>query len=292
MRLLYTMCTSDECGRAARRSFLARSLAVAVAAMAGARAQAARLRVESREVRFPSSVGEVRGYVAMPSGRGRHPGIVLMHGEFALPQTHRETADELASAGFVALAVQRFSRVPGMTWQDLQADDHGEGRYRSETFAREEIEESRGAVDWLAGSQRVTADRLGAVGFCGGGIRAIRLAAADERLRCVAAFYPPPRIPAQYKNARDPAMDLLDRAVLPKCPLQIHFGSDDYVVKKADVDALAARVREAGARVETYEYAGAGHAFYDRSNTGAYRAPAAGIARERYLKFLRDALAT
>jgi len=284
------MCTFDECGDAARRSFLSRGLAATVAAMVGIRAHAARKRIESAEVTFPTSVGQVRGYLATPTGRNRHPGIVLAHGEFGLPRTHRETADELAGAGFVALAVQRFSRNPGMTWQDLQADDHGEGRYRSESFAREELEETRGALDWLSRSERVHASRLGAVGFCGGGIRAIRLAASEARIRGVVAFYPPPSIPPQYKNARDPAPDLLELATLSGCPLQVHFGSDDYVVKKADVDSLIARARTSGARAESFEYAGAGHAFYDRTDASAYRMQAAATARKRYLDFLRESL--
>jgi carboxymethylenebutenolidase len=285
------MCTFDECGRPARRSFLTRGAALAVAALAGVRARASGSAIESTDLEFATSAGAVHGHVALPAGRGRHPGIVLMHGEFALPQTHRETADELARAGFVALAVQRFSRVPGMTWNDLQADDHGEGRYRSASFAAEELAESAGALDWLARSERVQSDRLGAVGFCGGGIRAIRLAADDARVRCVVAFYPPPRIPDQYKNARDPAPDLLELAKLPTCPLQVHYGSDDYIVKKMDVDLLAGKARESGAPVETHEYAGAGHAFYDRTDSSAYRANAAATARKRYVKFLRDALA-
>jgi carboxymethylenebutenolidase len=215
----------------------------------------------------------------------------VLHGEFSLPETHRETAVELARAGFVALALQRFSRMPGMTWKDLQADDAGEGRFRSETFAREEIEESRGAIDWLSSQKQVRASQLGAIGFCGGGIRAIRLAASDPRVRCLTAFYPPPRIPPQYKNSRDPALDLLDLNPLARCPMQIHFGSDDYIVKKHDVDLLAARAAEAGARIETFEYAGAGHAFYDRTDSSAYRPQAAALASRRYLKFMRETLA-
>ncbi|HTU64971.1 MAG TPA: dienelactone hydrolase family protein [Steroidobacteraceae bacterium] len=284
------MCTFDECGRAARRSFLTRSLAVAAAALIGARARAAQRHIEGDEVTFPSSVGPVRGYVAKPSRRGIHPGVVLLHGEFGLPQTHRETADELAHAGFVALAVQRFSRVPGMTWQDLQADDRGAGRFRAGAFAREELDESRGAVDWLGASADVDADRLGAVGFCGGGIRAIRLAGEDPRVRGVVAFYPPPRIPPEYKNRDDPAPDLLELPTVAKCPLQIHFGTDDYIVKREDVDAFASLYRASGTRADAFEYAGAGHAFYDRTDASAYRASAASAARRRYLQFLRKSI--
>jgi carboxymethylenebutenolidase len=285
------MCTTDECRGAGRRSFLARGLIAAAAALAGIRAHAARMRVESRELSIPTRVGSVRGYLALPAARGRVPAVVLAHGEFGLPQTHRETADELADAGFAALAVQRFSRIPGMTWQDLQADDRGKGHFRSETFAREEIEESRAALDWLGQFDRVDAGRPGIVGFCGGGIRAIRLAASDSRVRAVAAFYPPPLIPAQYKNADDPAPDLLELFTLPRCRLQIHFGTDDYIIKGTDIESLAARLRQSGAQVEVYEYAGAGHAFLDRTDASAYRAQAAGTARVRYLKFLRESLA-
>jgi carboxymethylenebutenolidase len=285
------MCTSDECSNADRRSFLARGLAAGAAALAGVRAHAARLRIESRQVSFPTSVGPVRGYLAMPTGRRRSPGIVLTHGEFGLPQTHRETADELASSGFAALAIERFSRIPGMTWQDLQADDRGAGQYRSETFAREEIEESRAALEWLGHLKHVDATQLGVVGFCGGGIRAIRLAALDTRIRAVSAFYPPPRIPSQYKNAGDPSPDLLELSTLPGCRLQIHFGSDDYIVKAPDIESLASRMRESGAQVEVHEYAAAGHAFYDRTDASAYRPQAAATARTRYLHFLRKALA-
>ena len=285
------MCNSDECCSADRRSFLARGLTALAATLTNVRTHAARLRIESRELSFPSSVGTVRGYLAMPATPRRLPGLVLAHGEFGLPQAHRNTADELANAGFAVLAVERFSRIPGMTWQDLQADDRGDGRFRSETYAREEITETRAALDWLSDQTQVVATRLGAVGFCGGGIRALRLAAVEERIRAVAAFYPPPRIPAQYKNARDPAMDLLDLAALPRCPVQIHFGAEDYVVKAPDVQLLAARARKGGAQVEVFEYAGAGHAFYDRTDNSAFRARAANTARVRYLSFLRKTLA-
>jgi carboxymethylenebutenolidase len=284
------MCTSDECSSADRRSFLARGLAAGAAMLAGVRAQAARRRIESREVSFPTMVGAVRGYLAVPTGRSS-PGVVLTHGEFGLPQTHRETADELASSGFAALAIERFSRIQGMTWQDLQADDRGAGRYRAETFAREEIEEGRAALDWLGHLDRVDAARLGIVGFCGGGIRAIRLAALDPRVQAVAAFYPPPRIPAQYKNVGDPSPDLLELSTLPTCRLQIHFGAEDYIVKAPDMELLATRAREAGAHVEVYEYTAAGHAFYDRTDASAYRPQAAATARGRYLNFLRESLA-
>ena len=49
--------------------------------------------------------------------------------------------------------------------------------------------------------------------------------------------------------------------------------------------------RQAGARVETWEYAAAGHAFYDRTDASSFRLQAAATARTRYLKFLRDSLA-
>jgi dienelactone hydrolase len=94
-------------------------------------------------------------------------------------------------------------------------------------------------------------------------------------------------VPFRHPPERNPRL----AAPLPRCRLQIHFGADDYIVKAPDIEALAARLRDAGAQVQVYEYAGAGHAFLDRTDTSAYRAQAAGTARMRYLKFLRKSLA-
>jgi carboxymethylenebutenolidase len=283
------MCQYDECGTdPGRRAFLKHGLALGAVGLAGPAAAAADSPPQpvGDEIVFPSSVGPVRGYLALPAGTGRQPAVVVQHGEIGLPLSHRQTADELAQAGFAALVVQRFSRLPGITAEQIAADGRGARHFLSESFFRESQEEARGAVDHLLAHTRVRRGRIGAIGFCGGGIQAVRLAIAMPVLRAVVSFYGPPALPSQYRHPTDPIVNLVDIAGRIRRPLQIHYGTRDYAVRAEDVDRLVAAARNAGAHVEAYAYQGATHAFYDRTNQAAFNPAAAALARVRYVAFL------
>lgn len=283
------MCQYDECGNnSGRRAFLKQSLALGAVGLAGPATAAvgAPLQPVGAEVVFPSSVGPVRGYLAVPLGRERVPAVVVQHGEIGLPVGHRQTAEELAQAGFAALVVQRFSRLPGITAEQIAADARGPRRFLSESFFRESLEEARGAVEFLRSHPGVRPGQIGAVGFCGGGIQAVRLALAMPVLRAVVSFYGPPALPPQYRHPTDPIENLVDIAGRIRRPLQIHYGTRDYAVRAEDVDRLVSAARGAGVHVEAYAYEGATHAFYDRTNQSAFNPPAASLARVRYVAFL------
>ena len=283
------MCQYDECGTdAGRRAFLKHGLALGAVGLAGSAAAAleAAAGTAGEEIVFPSPVGPVRGYLALPAGTRRQPAVVLLHGEIGLPLAHRQTADELAGAGFVALAVQRFSRTPDLTAEQIAADGRGARHYVSESFFRESQEEARGAVAHLLAHPRVRRGRIGAIGFCGGGIQAVRLALAVPALRAIVSFYGPPLLPPQYRNPTDPIVNLVDIADRIRRPLQVHYGTRDYAVRAEDVDRLVSAARGAGAHAEAYAYDGATHGFYDRTNRAAFNPAAASLARGRYLDFL------
>ncbi|MFL6844952.1 MAG: dienelactone hydrolase family protein [Allosphingosinicella sp.] len=74
---------------------------------------------------FPTPVGTARGYLARPRQRGRHPAVLVLHAELGVPHWTKAVADELAGAGFVALTVACFSRIPGLTEEQLRADGQG-----------------------------------------------------------------------------------------------------------------------------------------------------------------------
>lgn len=280
------MCLSDECGPQDRRAFLATALAAGLVPQALLAAPARR--GGSGEVEFPSPVGSVRGYLARPRGRGRHPAVVVAHGVVGLPDWVRAIADELAASGFAALAMSRFSRDPSVTAERLRQEGRT-SRYLTEAAFLEQQKELLGALAFLRHSRFVRRDRIGAVGFCGGGIQAVRLSLADPALRAVVSFYGPPDLPAQYRHPDQPIGNLVDIASQVRTPLQIHYGTADYAVPAEAVDRLAAAMRSAGTPVEVHAYEGATHAFYDRRDSPANDA-AAKLARDRYLRFLRERL--
>jgi carboxymethylenebutenolidase len=283
----------DYDGPGGRRIFLKRGLALGALGLAGPRAWAADAapRFAGKEVAFPSRVGRVKGYLARPSRPGRHPAVVVLHTtRFSQPDTYRIIADDLARSGFVALSVARYSRIPDFSQEMLDADEKGPQRLRGDAFFREEMDEARGAIEWLARQRFVEGEKIGAVGFCGGAIKAIRMSTDTPRLGAIISFYGAPRLPARFKKASDPLPDLVDLGARVRSPLQMHYGTADYVVKAPDVEELAALVRKAGMPVEVYAYEGAGHGFYEADNPNAYKAEAAALARDRALRFLHEHL--
>ena len=48
------------------------------------------------------------GYLAIPRGRGPHPGVVVIHAADGLTNHMKDVADRLAQAGYAALAVDLF----------------------------------------------------------------------------------------------------------------------------------------------------------------------------------------
>ena len=118
----------------------------------------------------------------------------------------------------------------------------------------------------------------------------MRLGIEKSNLAAVVSFYGPPVLLPQYKAPNDPLIDLVEMADKIRKPLQMHYGTKDYAVNGDDVERLAALARRSGAEVETFDYPGATHAFYDRTNREAFAPEAAELARGRYLEFLHRLL--
>lgn len=284
------MCQFEQCGATPRRSFLQRTASAFVLASVGSRGWAEATPPEQNKVHFPTPVGEGRGYLALPDSDPPHTAVLVVHGEIGLPKAHTLTADELAGAGFAALAIERFSRLPGFDWNAMQEDNRGPRRFLTESYALEEDREALGAITFLQSLPAVRKGPVGVVGFCGGGIRAVRLGLFSPAVGAVVSFYGPPLLPEQYKPSKDPIIDLVDVADKIRRPLQVHYGTNDYAVKADDVERLVASARRAGAEVEAFAYADATHAFYDQTNPHAFSPSAAKLAKGRYLDFLRGHL--
>jgi len=129
---------------------------------------------------------ELKGgaYLALPEGKGPHPGVVVIHEAFGLNDHIRDVARRFAKEGYAGLAVDLFT-----------------GRNRAICMARymtgmllgsvnrAGIDDLKGALTFLAKHEAIDAQRLGAIGFCMGGGFAIAWACTDSRLKAIAPFY-------------------------------------------------------------------------------------------------------
>ncbi len=218
--------------------------------------------------------GELKGYLSSPPvGDGPWPGVVVLHEAFGLNDDIRQQADRLASAGYVALALDLYSRggrrkcIKGV----FQAAMRGSGQ------AFGDIESGRRL---LTESQSCTG-RVGVIGFCLGGGFALLTAS-----RGFAASAP---------NYAHLPKDL-DAALGGACPVVASYGAKDRSLR-GTAEELRSGLERAGVVHDVVEYPDAGHSFLNRPDSGVvggallrvagigYHQPSAEDAWTRILRF-------
>jgi carboxymethylenebutenolidase len=206
-----------------------------------------------------------------------------------VPEDHRYTAAQLAQAGFVSLAVKRFSRLPALTMAELNRSDREDRRYLSNTNNQMELHDAQAAINYLKSLSYVKRKGVGLVGFCGGGCQSVLLSTQSKDISAVVAFYAPPVLLEQYQAPNDRRPDLMDVVGQIRVPIQGHYGTADAAVPVQDVRRFEQALRKQNTPVEFFYYEGAGHAFCDYTRRN-YNAEAATLAKRRMMDFLKRQL--
>ena len=133
-------------------------------------------------------------------------------------------------------------------------------------------------ADILAAAQRTGCDNVHIIGFCMGGMYALKAAVEDRFTRCV-SFYGMVRVPKQWKGKaqKDPIDLLADRAATHVMHI---VGTEDAWVPEQDYKDL----EKLGATVVVYK--GAEHGFVHDPERPAHRDKDAADAWKRAKKFL------
>jgi carboxymethylenebutenolidase len=135
--------------------------------------------VVTREVRFPSAAGTVRGYLARQDVREALPAVLLIHDQAGLSDWVKQSARELASIGYVVLAVDLGGRVP----------PPGKSPGPAAALADEPtLADLSAAVRWLRRRPDVLPECVGVVGWAWGADLALALAAATPVQACVVCY--------------------------------------------------------------------------------------------------------
>jgi carboxymethylenebutenolidase len=129
----------------------------------------------------------------------------------------------------------------------------------------------------------VDAKRIGALGFCIGGMYALMAACEDMGLAASVDYYGSVRYASlSPTKPRSP----LDYVAQLRAPLLGHFGTFDRLISVADLDALETTLQGSGKSYELYRYRGAPHAFDEDFRPAVFRPVAAAVAAQRTLTFL------
>ena len=205
---------------------------------------------------------KLSAYKAEPAGKPRGA-IVVIQEIFGLNGHVRKIADQYAAEGFLAIAPALFDRIrPGIELGYSMADIQEGFGYKTATKTEDALKDIQAAVN-----EAGKAGKVGVVGYCWGGYLAWM---ASSKLTGLSASVP------YYGGG------MLDHAdLVPRCPVMCHFGERDNMIPAEGVRKLAAK--HSGQQV--YLYA-ADHGF-NCDQRGSWDAPAATLARERTLAFLR-----
>jgi carboxymethylenebutenolidase len=190
----------------------------------------------------------VPAYLAAPDGGG--PGVVVIQEWWGLNDQIRGVADRLAGAGYAALVPDLYR---GRSTVEAEEAHH---LMSGLNFGEAAGQDVRGAVQHL---KALGSARVGVTGFCmGGALTLLALANAPEADAGVVWYgYPP--------------LEYLDAGKIG-APLMAHWATQDNPFPIAGVDALEAKLKEAGARYEGHRYL-AQHGFANETAQGPHRLP-------------------
>ena len=209
------------------------------------------------------------GFLALPDGRGPHPGVVVIHEAYGLNDHIKDVSRRFAGAGYVALAVDLFTNRNRAVCM---------ARYMAGLLLgsvnRYGIFDLKTALTHLAGLPEVDAKRMGAIGFCMGGGFAVAWACTDSRLKVIAPFY--------ASNPRP--LEVLKRL----CPVVGSYPEKDFTANAGR--KLERVLEESGIAHDIKIYRNARHSFFNEDGR-AYDEEAADDAWRRVISFFGQHLA-
>jgi carboxymethylenebutenolidase len=242
-------------------------------------------RIRAEELTFPGAEGtDVNGYLARPAGEGRHPAVIVIHEAMGVNDHIRDVANRFANIGYVALAVDLYTREGGPPpMDDRQAMMERLFGMRDETV----LGDLEGAADFLRARDHV-AGTVGCIGFCMGGRYTLLFACSSDRLNaavdCWGGFIDKATPEERSTPARPvPPLELAEEL---HCPLLAAIGAEDQNPSPEIGAELLVRARKSGQEVKVDVYEGAGHAFFADYRPTYRPGPAAKLWQE-IVPFLR-----
>jgi carboxymethylenebutenolidase len=275
----YTHLTLDRRGFMDKLSKLAGSAGAAavIAPMLGASKASAEMiaaddaRLTARDVTYPGSGGEMKGYLVEPKDASAKLGaVIVIHENRGLNPHIRDVARRMALEGFVALAPDFLSPLGGTPDNEDQARDMFAKLDRKVTVA-----DAEASLTYLS-KLGTTNGKVGAIGFCWGGGLVNNFATASPELKAGVAYYG-----AQPDAAEVPNI---------KAALMLHYGGLDERIN-AGIDAYRKALEASGKTFEIFVYDGVNHAFNNDTSAARYDKKAADLAWSRTVAFLKKNLA-
>jgi len=236
-----------------------------------------------------TTINGVEVYRAEPTGEPRGA-LIVIEEIWGLVDHIKGIADRWATEGYLAVAPDLLSRggiSPEVGEELFRANSSPDEAVR--TAMQPKLREKLAPVREPAYGEWATAQlvklvdalveepgidgRIGVTGFCFGGTYSFALAAADDRVRAAVPF---------YGTAPDAG-----RIAGIACPILALYGEQDHALMEKLPEVREA-MNAAGVDFTEVVYEGAGHAFFNDTNSIAYRPEIAADAWAKATAFIGE----
>lgn len=228
-----------------------------------------------QSIAIETSDGAFKAYVARPA-HSPAPAVVVIQEIFGVNAVMRQVADELATAGYLAICPDLFWRIePGI---DITDQSDAEWKKAFELYNAFDVD--MGVKDIAATIAKARTDagcngKVGAVGFCLGGLLAFLTATRTDTDAAV----------SYYGVGIEKYVGEADKLAEP---LLLHIAEEDQFVPK-EARAVILQALKNHPQIEVHTYPGCDHAFA-RTGGEHYDATAAKLANGRTLTFFKSNL--
>jgi carboxymethylenebutenolidase len=197
--------------------------------------------IHAEYVRIPSGKDTLTAYLAYPERANPAPGVIVIHEIFGMSDFIRQTTEQLAKDGFVAIAPDLLSRRGGTPASQDSA------RKLIQTLNRDTVTLDLDATRaYLNTVRAVRTGEIGVIGFCWGGGQSFRYATNAPDLKAFVVAYGPSPEPADMGRIRAKGLGV--------------YGENDARINAGLPDAAAA-MKAAGKDYRYTVYPGVGHGF-------------------------------
>jgi carboxymethylenebutenolidase len=252
--------------------------AVQVTSMIEANSAAAQIvkfddtRIKGAMVKYPAAGREMGGYLVTPANAtGKLPTVIVIHENRGLVGHIQDVARRMALEGFLAFAPDFLFPQGG-----APADEDAGRALHAKMDFNAAVADGVATIKWLA-THASSNGKVGATGFCWGGLMTNSLAvAAGDSLKAGAPYY-----------GRQPAVADVPKI---KARMMMHYAENDDNINKG-IAAYEEALKKAGTRYEIFTYPGTQHAFNNDASLARYNKAAADLAWKRTVDMFKKELA-
>ncbi|MDO8544006.1 MAG: dienelactone hydrolase family protein [Opitutaceae bacterium] len=188
---------------------------------------------------------EVKCFIGFPEVKSKATAVVVIHEIFGLSDWVRGVVDQLAEAGYIAIAPDFLSGMgPNGGGSDSFSPDAVRGKIQG--LAQEQVNGDLDAAVSYVGKLPAANGKVVVGGFCWGGAKTFAYATHNPNIKGGLVFYGSAPKPEEFSSIR--------------APIYGFYGGNDARITAA-VPQVTEQMKAAGKSYEPVIYEGAGHGF-------------------------------